>query len=188
MFVDGMAAELRQGDVCIVPYLPEWRIDKVGRTLGADDELASVSLPLAKTVVRDGDGYLVSVCTQCCDIANPNGRSGIAVAPIRKIPLPRHEQERRAEVMRSYQPDGQRWSWVHLFPLQLPDGQAVVIDLASVTTLLSHSSAVDLLMDGKRHELTNEFRYHFRRKLAASFGRRPRDEGAAEGSAFSSTS
>jgi len=165
--------KLRQGDVCVMPYVPEWRLDKVGRTFGDGDQLSSVTLPLSKTISPEQGGYLVSVCSQCCDIEHPNGRMGVAVAPIRNIPLPHDRTEERSAIMASYRAIDSAWAWVHLFPLHLPDNRAVVVDWASITTLMSHRAAVNILLSGKQHELTEEYRQHYRTKLAACFGRPP---------------
>jgi hypothetical protein len=169
---------LRQGDVCVVRYLPCWDLQEAQTVSGSDESLAFAQLPVQTTkIVKHQGGILVAVCSQCCDLTNQKGRTGIAIAPIRPPLLSRRDQEARQRFSDSYRPSEKRWSWFHLFPLILPEeiggGGLVAVDWSAITTMAPHGKAFQTLLDGKLKQLTADRRSSFRRKLSASFGRNP---------------
>ena len=174
---------LRQGDVCALPYYAIWDWLSVLKVVDSSDSLTHVTLPLRpRNLLRDGNSndILVAVCSQCCDLGNSKGRGGIAIAPIRPTPLRSADVAGRKLFAESYRPIDKRWSWFHLFPLMLPgeEGEELVaVDWSTITTLAPHREACDTLLAGKRQQLRESYRAHFRKKLAASFGRKPTEEG-----------
>jgi hypothetical protein len=63
------------------------------------------------------------------------------------------------------------FSFINLFPVVLPNGDDWVLDLSGLVTLAPSKRAGEVLLDGKRCEMTADGRAKLRLKLAALLGR-----------------
>lgn len=80
MFVASPSVELRQGDVCTVPFFPVWTVDSSAYLPPEGPPLVAVKD--AWRILECEAGKLVSVCSYDCDLENPRDRSGILLAPL----------------------------------------------------------------------------------------------------------
>jgi len=169
-------ARLRQGDLCLIDPIPHWDVRQTTTQNGREGEIISLIVPRAKQILSDARGkVLVAVCSQCCDLENQKGHMGVAIAPVRPIPLSPNDSDRRVALMSSGRRTAEgAFSWIHLFPLTSPlDFQDGVIDWSAISTMAPHRAAIDDLLAGKGAQLKAEVRQQFRQKLAALFGRKP---------------
>lgn len=135
----------------------------------------AIVLPNWDRVEKLEDDFLVVVCTQCCDIENPRARTGIAIAPLMRVPA-RPGDERYDRIMSSSQTDVLgRYEYVNLFPLELAvEGRTpVVADFSAITTMAPMSEATERLLEGRRFSMGTDERTAFREKLGFMFGRDP---------------
>lgn len=174
MFAAEFSAPLRQGDICVVPHFPQWSLDGAS-TVTAPDGTTSMLVPRLSRVLRarNGDGDLVIVCSHSCDVENPRGRTGLLLAPL----MPLSERHKDFDgIMASHTPADGTYSFLPLFPFELPEGENgegifASADLSSVITLAKLQPAIDLLSRSKRYELSDEARTLFRTKLGAFISR-----------------
>jgi hypothetical protein len=180
---DAPAGNLRQGDVCKLPYFPQWLADETTKVLDAHDVHHQVTMPLlTQRVIRGPEGgVLVAVTTQCCDLENPKKVSGVHVAPLREVPARADDHARRDAIKASSHPTvdaetGDRvYEYIPLFPLELPDDGLVVIDLSLAVPITPSLAAVTRLKAVRLFQLDDADRNAFREKLAAFVGRPPEE-------------
>lgn len=167
------ASDLRQGDICALPHVPIWNLKRANTMSGGMGE--AVVLPTWDKVQQHGDRYLVAVCTQCCDLDNPRARTGVAIAPLMKVPA-KPDDDRFRRIMESSRTDVLgRYEYVNLFPFLLPNEEAtaVVADFSAIITMAPMLDAKDLLLTGREYSMDEAERTDFREKLAFMFGRDP---------------
>lgn len=167
------ASDLRQGDICALPNVPIWNVNRSSTMTGG--LLEGIVLPNWDKIAQIDDQYLVAVCTQCCDIENPRARTGVAIAPLMKVPA-RPGDDRHESIMGSWQQDVLgRYEYVNLFPLRPPIAElpAVVADFSAIITMAPMEVATDRLLRARRFSLEPDERTAFREKLAFMFGRDP---------------
>ncbi len=176
MFTQTPSSELLQGDLAAVEALPVWQLKATGVTRDGDEQILSVQLPLARTVpVPDNGGRLVMVCSHSCDIENPRSRSGLLVAPVIKVPASEQKEGSKwQEITSSHSPDEKhRWSYSHLFPVELPDhlgGHWAVVDFSSLISMGKAAEAAEVLGGAKLAQLSDDFRVKLQTKLAVFVG------------------
>lgn len=168
---------LGQGDVCLLDHFPLWVPDRASVMIGPTHN-DQVVLHSWDRVRRVGERYLVIVCSQDCDIENPRARTGILLAPLINPPASFHDA-RYDQIMASHEPHDGMYSWIQLFPAQLPPamgGQDVVADFSALTTMAKAEAAVTHLLARRTASLTEIGRTRLREKLAFFVGRDPQQD------------
>lgn len=176
-------SELRQGDICALDYFPVWDLRTASPVGGA---LAGKHIVSDWTrAIQVDDKYLVMVLTQCCDLQNPRGRSGVAVAALMKVPQSPGSDGYKA-IMDSAERDAEGvMNYVNFFPLQVQTGDArsggdAVVDFSTITTITPADLAVVMLQDARLQESDVDLRTKLRHKLAFSLGRTPEEDSSPE--------
>lgn len=185
MFADEPDLEkLHQGDVFEPMMFPKWdvrsyklsgthHLEKLdGTTL---DVLAFEDLDPDQfsAEVRKPEPVRLMLCSQGCEIDNVSGTLGLLVAPI--LPPDRMDAEREAKFRASHAiSDEGKLEYIEQFPVEI-DGELWSARFSGMMAIGSPKNVIPWLLKRKQHQLTDEFRRHFRLKLGLYFGRAEED-------------
>jgi hypothetical protein len=167
--------ELRQGDICTVPFFPRWDLEKTP-SVKLGDGIQAVQMMAWDPVVKAEDGsHLAMVCSHDCDLENPRSRSGVLIAPIISIPA-KVGSDAFNTIVASHSMHENAYAHFPLFPFPLPgaegrDEKWVVADFSSAMSFGRSGPVIEALLGTKKHQLTDEARVLFRTKLGTFLGR-----------------
>lgn len=166
------ATELRQGDVCTVPFFPRWVSNSP--TVVGDGGISAVQMSGWSAVRAAEDGSaMVVVCSHDCDVENPRARTGLLLAPVIKVPA-RPNTDEYQTIMSSHTPVNEAMEFINLFPLVLEDSSGakdVVVDFSAIISFGPPRDTSESLNSTKMFEMTDAERRLFKMKLAAFVGR-----------------
>lgn len=166
-----VADDLRQGDVCAVKDLPLWNLAKSSTVSGGD--ASGLLIPSFNRGQMSNGQPLVAIVSQCCDLENPRSRTGIAVAPVMRVPASPGDRRFEGIVSSATINAEGAYAYVNLFPLGAVAGQEAVVDFSAMLTIAPHAMASELLREGRILALEDEAREAMRLKLGYMFGRDP---------------
>lgn len=179
--------DLRQGDILTPLVFPRWDLGnyhlsgKVEANARANLAVTDVMMldhiaPEAAVMNVAGKSapLRLMICSHDCefDKAEMKNRAGILVVPL--MPPPDTNDQEALDKLRASgrRDDEGEYDFIHLFPIQLPDGgDFFVADFSAMMAVGSPSKIRKRLIDMRELEMTDEWRGLLRYKLAAYFGR-----------------
>lgn len=181
MTVEVFSGDLRQGDICEVDFFPQWNLKETMQT-SRGGMITHLTMPefkqCATSNVTQGR-RLVAVCSYDCDIENPRSRKGLLIAPLIAV-KPEHKQYADlaacADPIHDPAGDAYTYTFVNFFPFIVPDvlaGAATLgtVEFSSMTSVGPAQDAKESLLKSKVHELTEQERVKFQKKLAVFVSR-----------------
>jgi hypothetical protein len=168
--------DVRQGDLVALDFFPSWNVENLSTVIGPAGSQSQL-IPAAEKVQRTGDGqFIVAVCAYDCDLENPRSRTGVALAPVMKVPASPRDPTYDAILNSAKRGENNRLDYFQLFPVELEERlgarfEVGVVDFSQLMHMAPAARVVEILAPRVIQRLSDDLREAFRFKLAAFFGR-----------------